>query len=69
MAADHAESGRHICGWSGPSWLHVKRLCATCKGQYPTVDAGRPLDFSQVYGPPCRTCWPYAMAPDGSPDA
>lgn len=52
----------HVCGWSGPRWLHAKRLCATCKGIYPTVDDGRPRDFSQEHGPPCRTCYPYAKS-------
>jgi len=49
----------HVCGWRGlPGfrWMHsgpLRFLCATCRGQYPTL-VGRPDNI----GPRCIVCYP-----------
>lgn len=42
----------HSCGWSGPSWLHVSGLCASCKGMLP-VPLGLDPEEGQEYVEPC----------------
>lgn len=43
---------KHLCGWRGPRWLHIRRLCATCKGHYPTPEGMT----EPIVGP---RCWCY----------
>lgn len=38
----------HLCGWSGPRFLHISGLCSTCKGSLP-----QPLDSERSYSQPC----------------
>lgn len=47
-SVDSGEDARHACGWSGPRWLHISGLCASCKGVLPRL-----LDGEQRYAEPC----------------